>query len=500
MMRRSPEGRKSFRQALLADQNGAVLVLVAILAVVLIGITALAIDIGHLLVVKNELQNAADAGALAGAQALYEDPDGAGELLPGEEVNTGANQIAFDTAILNLSEKIAVEVNSPLTNADDVQRGHWSFATRTFTRSNSLEMINLFAVSEEDLDKMDGTFEFPPGSGDTPVVINAVRVVTRRQEKPATSFFARIFGYENFGLTAEAVAYVGFAGGLIDAGVPLVICESSLLDINGEKACNIGRMINSSADPSGNNTAGWSDFDQEFSVCSGTNAATLKSLVDGCGNNVQQVGPKPIAATGGTTTSVYKSMMDCWMAKTGGIEPWQMTLPTVDCVGHNIGNCPVVTGAVAVNMVWMTDIGTTFPNDAPTRMASTNQEMLPNWDYYNPPNDDLNQCTAFSSQIGKPIAEAFQYFADYVPDQDNPDGLAGFADSERWQGFGIYEEGMARWDCFVNHFGLLNADGKYAPLEMKSMYFMPDCTPHEPTGDTGGPNFGVLAKRPVLVD
>lgn len=122
-MRRSPEERKSFRQALLANQNGAVLILVAILAVVLVGITALAIVIGHLPVTRNELRNAADAGALAGAQAHYEDPDGAGGLLPGEGVNAGANQVAFDAAVLNLSEKIAVGVNSPLTNAATSREG-----------------------------------------------------------------------------------------------------------------------------------------------------------------------------------------------------------------------------------------------------------------------------------------------------------------------------------------------------------------------------------------
>ena len=32
------------------------------------------------------------------------------------------------------------------------------------------------------------------------------------------------------------------------------------------------------------------------------------------------------------------------------------------------------------------------------------------------------------------------------------------------------------------------------------MYYLPDCTPHEPTGTTGGENFGILAKIPVLVN
>jgi len=502
----------------LADQRGAILVLVAVLATVLIGITALAVDIGHLMVVNNELQNAADAGALAGAQALYEDPDGAGSMGPGEEINTQANKIAFDTAILNQSEKIPVEVNKPLTNADDVQRGHWSFATRTFIPSDSLEVLDLFALSEDELDKMDGTWEYPEASGKTPIFINAVRVVARRQSQPAASFFARIFGYENFGMMAEAVGYVGFAGGILgpgEADQPIVICQSSLFDEGGNRTCNIGRMINSSNDPAVNNTAGWSDFSQDFSVCSGTNDNALKPLVCGGGNeNEIKAGYGDefrIAATGGTNADIYNKMRDCWLTgSANGTIPWEMTLPVVDCEGHNIGNCPEVRGAVTVNMVWMTPNGTAWPNDTPTQMASPKEDdPAVAWDFYNPgPGAFGHQCDPFSSQIDKPIYDALLNLPD------------GFNDYERWKGrftqtvtvtdpvtgettttkVENYEEGMARWDCFVDHFKLRNADASYAPLVKKSMYFMPDCDPHDPKGSTGGPNFGVLAKRPVLVD
>jgi Flp pilus assembly protein TadG len=57
-------------QALAVDQAGFSAVLAAILIVVLIGFVALALDIGHMVAVKAELQKAAEAGALAGARAL----------------------------------------------------------------------------------------------------------------------------------------------------------------------------------------------------------------------------------------------------------------------------------------------------------------------------------------------------------------------------------------------------------------------------------------------
>ena len=54
----------------LKDQKGTVIVLFALTLTVLLGFTALAIDIGDLYVGRNELQNAADAAALAGALLL----------------------------------------------------------------------------------------------------------------------------------------------------------------------------------------------------------------------------------------------------------------------------------------------------------------------------------------------------------------------------------------------------------------------------------------------
>jgi len=51
-------------------QQGAVAIIVAIVMVAMIGIAGLALDLGKLYVAKAELQNAADACALAAAQSL----------------------------------------------------------------------------------------------------------------------------------------------------------------------------------------------------------------------------------------------------------------------------------------------------------------------------------------------------------------------------------------------------------------------------------------------
>ena len=59
-------------------------------------------------------------------------------------------------------------------------------------------------------------------------------------------------------------------------------------------------------------------------------------------------------------------------------------------------------------------------------------------------------------------------------------------------------DGQVRWNSFVQRFNLQNPDGSPAPYRQKRVYFVPDCNTHTPKGRTGGENFGILAKIPVL--
>lgn len=59
-------GTRGFRQR----QRGAVAIIVGLSLIVLVGMLALVLDLGHLYIAKTELQNAADAAALSGAKEL----------------------------------------------------------------------------------------------------------------------------------------------------------------------------------------------------------------------------------------------------------------------------------------------------------------------------------------------------------------------------------------------------------------------------------------------
>lgn len=408
----------------LTDQQGVTIILVALLLTVLLAFAALAIDIGHLYIVRNELQNAADAGALSGAQFLYDEETAM--------VNVEANQQAYDVATQNRSEQTAVEVNDHLSNDGDVQRGHWSFSTRTFTPNASTAMVDLWNRTTESLDQ-DTNF------------INAVRVVARREANPATSFFARLLGFQNFVLSAEAVAYIGFAGTLQpqDVDQPIAICKQSILGWgeNGSYTCQFGRMINSGSDSATHQTGGWTNFSQPCQTASNN---TVRPLVCADGNPDPLLLGQGMGTTGGELQNSFDKFIDCWKAgrDTDGDgwpdQPWSLTLPVIDCPDNNTGTCSQIEGAVSINVIWVTRTDKNQFNEAPRKMGD--------W-----------TCTPGST-------------------------------------------GQQCWQQFRDYFNLRDVSTN-EPLtyEDKTIYFMPDCTPHDPMGTTGGQNFGILAKIPVLV-
>ncbi len=404
-------------------ERGLTAVVAALLMVILIGVAAFAIDIGHLYLVKNELQNAADAGCLAGARFLYEGS--------GESINENSNQIAREAAMANKSENLPVEVQWGGGNTGDVERGHWSLSSRTFTPSDHTARVPLWNVSQDELDA-DSNF------------VNAIRVRTRRERTPAVSFFARIFGYESFFLSAEAIAYVGFAGTLGPGEVsqPLAICKESLL-ADGRYTCSTGRMISNHVWLAGEESGGWTDFNQESPCLSGVNPEGARSLICGDGNPDSILFGQSMAVHGGYIPYAHGQLRQCWEGFTGKSRPWTLTLPVIECAGNSLSNCARVVGAVTVHVVWVTDwTEDPFYDDAPWTM------------------EDPRDYTVWSS--------------------NDPDG-------------------QLRWQSFVQHFNLRTVDGNFVPYQRRGVYFLPSCNFHPPRGRTGGENFGILAKIPVLV-
>jgi len=403
----------------LYGRRGATAVFIALVLFILIGVAALAIDIAHLLVVRNELTNAADAGALAGARYLYNE-DGS--------INDEANATATEAAKANFSDGLEVEVLG-----EDVERGHWCFGCvdengrqGVFTPNSSTEPSPIWAGGWPTLAEIDANES----------IVNAMRVATHRGPViPATSFLAGIFDYSGFEVKSQAVAYVS-AYAPISFPQPIVICKDSI-----EDGCSTGSMYPDTAE-----TAEWTNFSEDCT--NSANADEVGDLV--CAGNPAPVGlHSSISTNNGVIEAGLDDLRDCWLAAglddTGdGIpdQPWQLTLPVVDCE-DSPQICREVLGGIKVNVVWITTAGlgpSCNPDAYPKKM-------------YNPVEDHTWTCS-------------------------NP---------------GAQDETC--WNEFVHEFHLEDVGGDDAECRQKAIYFMPECSEANP----GGGISPVLPKIPVLV-
>ena len=94
------------------DQRGAVAVLVALMLPVLTGAAAFAIDLAYVHVVRSEMQNDADAAALAGARALIDPVSGA---------------LGWSAATAKAQQSVTLNAAGGQTLRDaQVQTGYWN--------------------------------------------------------------------------------------------------------------------------------------------------------------------------------------------------------------------------------------------------------------------------------------------------------------------------------------------------------------------------------------
>jgi hypothetical protein len=168
-------------------------------------------------------------------------------------------------------------------------------------------------------------------------------------------------------------------------------------------------------------------------------------------------------------------------------------LPVIDCPSNAVSNCATLVGAVTLNVVWVQRDNPGY-DQAPKAM--NDPESQTHW----PASEDLNM----------PVSDLQSYFvgknsSDTFPSFD--EGItvgAVFYEETTDQNKVKEDKGRVRWASFVRRFNLRNVgpgdSAPHATFAEKSIYFLPSCKPHEPKGSTGGDNFGVLAKIPVLVN
>lgn len=165
-----------------SDRKGSILILAALSMIAFVGLCALAIDIGYLMTAKAQLQQSADASALAACAELIDNEALGGNASLTDEI-TSARSYAVQFAALNKVCNAAPVVNANAANtaSGDVLVGTLSYP---FTSQQSLDYTR-------------------------PNAYNAVQVNVRRTANSngeVNMFFARLFGFDSRPLNASATA------------------------------------------------------------------------------------------------------------------------------------------------------------------------------------------------------------------------------------------------------------------------------------------------------
>jgi len=306
------------------DQQGVVLILVALFLVVLLGITALSVDIGYLMAARNEAQNVADAAALAAAGELGEQYYNDTEPIDEAEIRAVAREIAGKNAIA----KKAIGIND-----SDIEIGFWH---ETSEDSGNFA----FYLNDPDTD-------CPPNSK------NSVRVTVRRDENEngaINTFFATVLGNDTFTVSANATAALSCAikappGDLIPVGISKYWFDSVWEDGISDQPIKFY--------PTGNieGCAAWDVFDNPKKF----NTNTLRTIIDGMADGSFQ-SPETIIGSefefgGGTVAAAFSNFEALYnLNKDATTDKWEtrVVIYDRDDCSNPSGSITIVGFATAV--------------------------------------------------------------------------------------------------------------------------------------------------------
>ena len=210
-------------------QRGVTAIVIAIVLPVLIGVVALAVDVGYLAATKNELQNIADASALAGARKL-------GSIYQTKSYEEQQSYVCDPVPIKDVVKEIGSKnraggKDNIVINDGDIIIGDWNGGAQTLT----------------------ATLNQP----------DAVEVTARRDggaNGPIVTFFARIFGIDTEDVVADATAALT-GQSTAEPGeleLPVGISRYWFDSHPGEGYCGEAIKFSPTNDP--DSCAGWSTF------------------------------------------------------------------------------------------------------------------------------------------------------------------------------------------------------------------------------------------------
>jgi Flp pilus assembly protein TadG len=163
------------QSSLLKDDRGAVAPITIVMLVAFFALLAIVTDLGHLMLVRSQLQNAADAGALAGAGALS------------PYTSSGPNWAAGQKAAIATVQ--ANKADTYWLSTATVQTGYWDTTWTPATAPASLLSTGIV-----------------PGPTNVPAVKVSIQKIGGSNNGPVALTFGQIFGISTVKVAAHATA------------------------------------------------------------------------------------------------------------------------------------------------------------------------------------------------------------------------------------------------------------------------------------------------------
>ena len=192
------------------NQQGAVALIIVLMLPVFLGFAALAVDVGYMMAVKAQLNNAAEAGALSGARALVPYTG----TPPQPNWANGTLQ-ARQTVERNYADKQSLSVSEASPGA----------AVPSLAAVPPLSQATpcYYRLS----DNITRPTSITPQATDVPAMQVTVAKTAGHNGGPLPMMFANILGYATVNLGGQAVAMVSFPRGMpVGALFPLAAAET----------------------------------------------------------------------------------------------------------------------------------------------------------------------------------------------------------------------------------------------------------------------------------
>jgi Flp pilus assembly protein TadG len=330
-------------------QDGAMLITLALWLIPFIGIAALAFDVGHLLIVRNELQNAADASALVGANCLDK-----------ANAASGVDCTKTISPTLNWAMANTKATNSIALNKSDgtglvngaVQTGYWNVNGGTALQPTSLSPIGPCTV-------MGGVMTT---SCDKPAVMVTLSRATGLNGGAVRTLITSMFGGAATPISATAVAVIASPGNVLPGSLIPQAINKCMFDLYWDVATNSPKLATTTTLNGVPQTIGqpWEirigssyhypncDSGQWTSFGVNTNSANYaKGLVENGNPTPLGIGSGTYIQAG-TETSLYKDLSDKYPVPPGaditvlvvdypiGLDGAKTTLPIVAFAGFHI--------------------------------------------------------------------------------------------------------------------------------------------------------------------